>query len=242
MESVVTSLVQSLFIVLIGLLAPLVFGYGLLFAYRIRRYQRSRYYEQTKHPYMKVVNDLGLYGEYLCVAAIESRFQRPLVLTNLYLPHPTKKDRTTEIDVVLIHQSGIHIIESKNFSGWIFGRETDRYWTQTLPRRRKHQFFNPIKQNALHIKAVARALQLDVSLLHSWIVFSNRATLKRIDATVPVVSRSEWMDRLLALSEAPLTLEQQHAYFEALVPFTCVSDAVRQQHIEAMNVTKSPLS
>ena len=52
-------------------------------------------------------------------------------LFNLYLP---KDDGgTTEIDVVFLHDSGMYVFESKNYSGWIFGTETQKNWTQTLP-------------------------------------------------------------------------------------------------------------
>ncbi|MEH2957321.1 NERD domain-containing protein [Candidatus Merdisoma sp. JLR.KK006] len=49
-----------------------------------------------------------------------------------------------------MHESGIYVFESKNYSGWIFGTETQQYWTQTLlsgkGRSQKRQFFNPMYQ------------------------------------------------------------------------------------------------
>ena len=55
-------------------------------------------------------------------------------LFNLYIPK--LNDETTEVDVVLIHPKGFFVIESKNYNGWIFGSEKNRYWTQTLPMGR----------------------------------------------------------------------------------------------------------
>ena len=41
------------------------------------------------------------------------------VLRNIYVPKDNGE--TSEIDVVFITQKGIFVIESKNYSGWIFG-------------------------------------------------------------------------------------------------------------------------
>ena len=43
------------------------------------------------------------------------------VLRNIYVPK--NNGETSEIDVVFITQKGIFVIESKNYSGWIFGDE-----------------------------------------------------------------------------------------------------------------------
>ena len=52
----------------------------------------------------------------------------------------------------MIHEKGIFVIESKNYSGWIFGNERDKKWTQVLANGDKNYFFNPILQNKIHIK------------------------------------------------------------------------------------------
>lgn len=73
---------------------------------------------------------------------------------------------TTQIDHVLVSPFGIFVIETKNMSGWIFGRETDPQWTQVFPRRR-HRFQNPLRQNYRHTRSLAGFLRLDHSLFHS---------------------------------------------------------------------------
>lgn len=72
------------------------------------------------------------------------------VLRNAYVPK--SNGETSEIDVLFITQKGIFVIESKNYSGWIFGNESDRYWTVSLPGGNKSHFHNPIRQNRSHIK------------------------------------------------------------------------------------------
>ena len=238
MASLLTEWFESILVILISIFAPIFLILTLIIVYKIKRYQNSQYAQQTRHSYFKVVQDTGLFGEYLCVAEIESTFFQPLILTNLYLPHPSKKDRTTEIDVVFINQAGVHVIESKNYSGWIFGRARDQYWTQTLPRRKKHRFFNPIKQNELHLKAIEQVLGLDRTHLHSWIVFSNRSTLKQIESPdVPVLNRQQWAKQLITYQDFVLDHDAQLRLYEVLTSFTQVDATVTLKHIEDIKST-----
>ena len=63
--------------------------------------------------------------------------RRGKVLRNIYVPKDNNE--TSEIDVIFITQKGIFVIESKNYSGWIFGDEKSSYWTAMLPNREKKQ-------------------------------------------------------------------------------------------------------
>lgn len=59
-------------------------------------------------------------------------------MTNLYIP---KRDGTiTEIDLIMLSQTGIYVFESKNYSGWIFGDEKSKKWMQTLKNKQKTNF------------------------------------------------------------------------------------------------------
>ena len=98
---------------------------------------------------------------------------------------PKWNDETTEIDVLLICAKGIFVFECKNFSGWIFGDEAQRKWTQTLPKGRgrchKEHFYNPIMQNASHIKHLQKLIRKSIPMW-SVIVFSDRCEFR--DVTV----------------------------------------------------------
>lgn len=90
----------------------------------------------------------GQFGEYLIDYALQSNGieGERVVLTNLYLP---MKGKTTEIDLLMLHEKGIFVIESKYYSGWIFGSEDQLKWTQCFRNGRKEHFYNPVKQNRL---------------------------------------------------------------------------------------------
>ena len=123
--------------------------------------------------------DVGAYGEYLTKYLFNSvRFKGYYkVFTNAYVPY---KDGTSEIDVLVIHKKGIYVIESKNYSGWIFGSENQQQWTQMLNRYTKERFYNPVWQNRAHIKALSDYAKIEQYKIKSYIVFSDRCELKAV--------------------------------------------------------------
>ncbi|MGD1820087.1 MAG: NERD domain-containing protein, partial [Pleomorphochaeta sp.] len=101
------------------------------------------------------------------------------ILTNVYLPK--RNGETTEVDLLCINKKGIFVFESKNYSGWIFGNEKYKMWTQSLKGGKKYKFFNPIMQNKSHISAINNYLQNKYNdSFISYIIFSNRCELKKI--------------------------------------------------------------
>lgn len=60
---------------------------------------------------------------------------------------------TTQIDHVVVSNFGIFVIETKSYSGWIFGNAHQQHWTQVIYHYKK-KFYNPLRQNYAHVKAV----------------------------------------------------------------------------------------
>lgn len=61
----------------------------------------------------------------------------------------------TQVDVAVATRTGIIVFEVKDYSGWIFGNDRQKYWTQLLAYgKEKHRFYNPVMQNAGHIQAI----------------------------------------------------------------------------------------
>lgn len=90
-------------------------------------------------------------------------------------------DGTTQIDHILISPYGIFVIETKDYSGWIFGSERQKKWTQSLFTREyiffrsytsiKYQFQNPIHQNYKHVKAVQNFFGISSKFVFNVVVF-----------------------------------------------------------------------
>ena len=82
---------------------------------------------------------------------------------DLYLPRPDGKG-TTQIDHVVVSLFGVFVIETKNFSGWIYGGEDQRNWTQQHFKK-KTQIPNPLHQNKLHARALRQFLHIPETAL-----------------------------------------------------------------------------
>ena len=116
----------------------------------------------------------GYVGERRIRKILESLGEDVKIFNDLYVPK--KNGEMTQIDHVLLSPNGIFVIETKNYTGWIFGSEDQRNWTQTIYKK-KSRFYNPVMQNNTHIKALQNYINMDVPM-HSIIVFSNAATFK----------------------------------------------------------------
>ncbi len=141
-------------------------------------------------------------GEAQVVDRIGSRFRRPhVLLNNVTLP---TKNGTTQIDHILVADTGIFVIETKHYSGWIFGDPYQDKWTQTIYRK-KSKFVNPIHQNYGHLSALQSFFKLPESTFIPLVVFTGTAEFKT-DLGPSVVKLSDLMDfldheRLILLDE-----------------------------------------
>lgn len=191
--------------------------------------------------------NLGNTGEYLCAYAIEGSglAEQGRLYRNLIVPTgPRSRLETTEIDVVLLHPSGIYVIESKNYSGWIFGKADQRNWTVCLNRNTKERVPNPIRQNNGHISALMRVLDLPREAFVSLIVFSERCELKRIpddtDSTL-IIHRNRMVKRIKEASGRRgviFTPEKMEDYRRALDSVSTLSTAdARARHVESLKAS-----
>ncbi len=77
------------------------------------------------------------------------------VVNDLLLP--VRQDATSQIDHIVVSRRGIFIIETKSHKGRIVGSEHSHFWRQELWKE-SHSFYNPLIQNAGHIKTLRRLL------------------------------------------------------------------------------------
>lgn len=94
------------------------------------------------------------------------------IFHDLYIQKPNRE--YTQIDVAVATKAGIIVFEVKDYSGWIFGNEHQKYWTQILAfGKEKHRFYNPVMQNYGHIQAIRIAsIVSGPSSIYSLSIFS----------------------------------------------------------------------
>jgi hypothetical protein len=236
------------FLVVFSMLLIIV---GCLFIYfcLIVPYHKSTYYKITKKDFFKLRADKGALGEYMIYERLKyleadgGRF-----LFNLYIPKGDKK--TTEIDVLLLHPKGIFVFESKNYSGWIYGNETQNYWTQVLPGRgnsHKNSFYNPILQNDTHIRHLFAIIGTEMPT-YSVVTFSNHCVLKNISVQrngVFVLNNSNIgilidvvRDMTVCDALSPIRIER---IYNKLYPYTQTGEEVKITHIQQIEERRNQI-
>jgi len=154
---------------------------------------------------------------------------------------------TTQIDHVVVSRFGIFVIETKCYSGWIFGDEKVRVWTQTVPRGRgwwsrseRHTFQNPIRQNWRHIYVLAERLALPRKYFMNVVVFVGSAEFKTalpdsITNESNIITYIRSFDKLLICSA---TKDRIVGDIQKLND--SVSESQRANHVHTLCVKHSP--
>lgn len=218
-----------------------------------KMYEETSYFVATKVPFdtIRTVNDKsGRRGEYLLYQEIRVLEESGAkYLFNTYIP---KWDgTTTEVDIICVSSYGIFVFESKDYSGWIFGEENQREWTQTHRSKQsvegvhKQKFYNPVMQNQAHIRYLR-------SFLHSWnefpiwsiVVFSDECTLKKVNIhskDIHVIQQHQvrpLINGLIADKQPILSAAEIESIYSVLYPLTQVGDDVKNKHNEQYNIPR----
>ena len=153
------------------------------------------------------------------------------VINNLIIPGYRS---TTQIDHVVVSPYGIFVIETKNYSGWIFGKEDSEQWKQTFRTTEGHFFRNPIKQNWGHIYALAAYLNLDRGLFWPIVVFSNKPRLN-VESTTPVIYMSQLRRHILNYyNQVIIPSEDVNRIYNRLINTNLVGTDVGKRHTQSV--------
>lgn len=151
---------------------------------------------------------------------------------DLYLPRPDGEG-TAQIDHLVLSPYGIFVVETKNLSGWIFGREREPRWTQVLAGGIKTTFQNPLRQNYSHIEALRCFLNLPTDLFLSVIFLPGDCELKKtLPDNVITHGFARYIEshRILRLNQ-----EQLEKARSQIAPLLSIDrEAVRTEHIRSL--------
>jgi hypothetical protein len=157
--------------ILMGLLAVAALTGFVLGKWRASPRGKARHFGAIRFP--RFQNS----GEQLVSRMLQSNFGAP---DYHLMNHVTLRmaDGTTQVDHILVSRFGVIVIETKDYSGWIYGAATDQRWTQ-VHFRQKFPFQNPIHQNFRHVRAVQDLLDfLPPDAVTSVVVFAGSAEFK----------------------------------------------------------------
>lgn len=110
--------------------------------------------------------------------------------------------KEAQLDHLLVSPFGLWSIETKSHLGRIYGKESDKNWTQKKKsdsgKIYSTRFYNPIAQNRVHCKRLQELLREKIGLdiaVNSIVVFTSADQLN-IDATTPVVTPKQLVETI----------------------------------------------
>lgn len=120
---------------------------------------------------------------------------------------------TVQVDHILINSRGIFVIETKNYSGRIYGKENSLEWTQVLNYGKvKNKLYNPLKQNKSHVYHISKLLPFGIPI-RSAVVFV-QGNIQYIEA--PCVYTLYGLKRLVSTGEAVFNSDEMKNIYDIL--------------------------
>lgn len=221
----------------------------LFFLYFYLKYYLSGYEQAGGYSFFELCfsrnnsKSIGIYGEYKTyLELMKFKLRGSKILVNLYIFN--NEIDSTEIDLIMIDKTGIYVFESKNMSGSIYGKPSDRNWTQRLGNM-SNSFPNPINQNMKHIKYLDNFLDNKYTdNIYSFIVFSERCKLKKViyHDNVRVVKRENLIYNIknrINNSNIIFTKEEIDDIYNKLSICINVSADVKLKHVENIKNKKN---
>ena len=159
------------------------------------------------------------------------------ILRNVYVP---VHGGYSEIDVLLLHETGVYVFESKNVVGSIYGDETHPQWQRYKSKSEKDFIPNPVMQNEGHIKALCEFLQLNKYQFRvfSIIFFGVSTNLKAVPENTSLMSiyevynlETDLVKKMMA-EKVFYSAETIDSWCRKLLPYTQLSDEEKKAHSE----------
>ena len=170
----------------------------------------------------------GYYGEFLVFSELYPNIPGECkILMNINIP--TAYGKTTEIDLLLIHETGLYVFEMKHYKGTIYGKPHEQNWTQYFRTAPNQRFRSPIAQNQYHINALNK-LAPDIPV-HSFVVFTSDEVELKVECNEPnitlcTLSRLRYHLSNLSYKPNVLSMEQINHLFCTLLKYSPTSQQI----------------
>lgn len=167
--------VGSVALILI-VVALVIIGY---FMVNIYRHDNSAFYKLTGYSYLDMLASKKIRKMYKVVGLLDQVNGPHKILVDVQIP---VNDEQKSIDAVLLHESGIYVIDTRAKSGWINGRERDFEWKELLHKGKSRTFNNPIHETKLLMFALQDQLsEVDEQAFQSVVLFTNDCSFQQIE-------------------------------------------------------------
>lgn len=186
-------------------------------AYKIYNHDNTIFYKMTGYSYFDVVLKKKVRILNKIMRDLERVKGIRKVMINLNIP---VYEELHSIDAILLHESGIYVMNVKDKSGWINGREQNIEWKELLHKNKMRTFNNPIHETKRLVNALQDQLpEVDATLFGSVVVFTNDCSFQQIEIhsqNVDVLKMSDLNNWTKTLDRKRLTEADIENLFAAL--------------------------
>lgn len=176
----------------------------------------------------------GDFGE-MRVSQILSRLPEAYhIFNDVYL---VSNGHSSQIDHVVISRYGIFVIETKNYSGAVYGSENVEHWTQYL-QGVGYEFRNPIWQNRSHELAIRNILHVPQSSIIPIVVFLGGTDL-HCKTTSAVLYTDQLLNYILSHRTIAFTSDGVERLAKRLSEVIIVDPNRRRDHIVNVRQNKA---
>lgn len=151
-----------------------------------------------------------------------------------------RQGRSCQIDHIYINRYGIWVIETKNYSGRIYGCDGWREWTQILAYgHERHKLYNPVKQNNTHIYMLSKQLR-ERKVFQNLVVFLAGADIANVNSSC-VCGIGDLKRRINSDTGTVLSPAQMEEYYKRLAALKENSAISETEHIRNIEVLQNSI-
>ena len=175
-----------------------VIGY---FIVKFYRHDNTTFHQLTGFSYFDVLMNKRVRISYQLMQKLEHVQGTKKILVNLQIP---VHNEIQTIDALLLHESGIYVVNVKDKSGWINGQEQSVEWIELLHKNKKQVFTNPVHETKRLIHTLRDQLpEVDSTFFETVVVFTNGCSFQQVE----IQSSNVEVMKIAGLKKWAMTLE-----------------------------------
>lgn len=154
---------------------------------------------------------------------------------------PNGNGGTSQIDHILLSRFGIVVVETKNYSGRLYGTPSQQYWTQVLAYgNTKNKLYNPLLQNKTHIYNLKQIVGNKIDFYSCIVIL--RANLDYLEITDEIFTLRELKDSLNEeLKKDNYDDEIIKIAYEKLIDYKNNPIATTKEHVKNIKETQKKI-
>ena len=144
-----------------------------------------------------------------------------------------------QIDHILINQNGVFVIETKNYSGNIYGTDEQREWTQVLAYGKvKNKIYNPVKQNNTHLYRIRKILPKEFPLVSIVVFVQNNTQHINSKVAIPLYRLYDHIEKNRGITLSSEKIEEA----AGLLQEAQATEITKKEHIENIHLMRDKIA